>query len=209
MRRACALALALSVCAPGLAYEGPRIQSMQQLKFSGIQRQTLDYSCGAAALTILLNQYFGDSVREQDLLADIVYRLPPEEMVNRIQEGFSMLDLKTAAENAGYDATGILLPKESVGLLPGPVIILLRRETLNHFVVLKGVQQGRAFLADPARGHLRIPLHELFEQWHGETLVLGRDGVGLLKAHALAIPNSGNLYPESQTVRELQHLPFK
>ncbi|EIJ47713.1 hypothetical protein GWL_19540 [Herbaspirillum sp. GW103] len=59
-----------------------------------IERQTLDYSCGAAALAILLRLYFDHPVEEQDVLADIITRLPKPELADRIKHGFSMLDLK-------------------------------------------------------------------------------------------------------------------
>ncbi|KPA87886.1 MULTISPECIES: C39 family peptidase [Pseudomonas] len=193
----------------GASSAAPKITSLQQLKFSGIQRQTLDYSCGAASLTILLNQYFSDSIGEQQILSEIIHRLSKEELLDRVRKGFSMLDLKNAAENLGYNAAGVMLPLEAASRLKGPTIILLRRKELNHFVVLKGVSQGKAFLADPARGNLRMPLYELQKQWHGETLIVGRDDVGLIQDHLLALPNTRSLYPESNTVRTLQQLPFK
>lgn len=79
---------------PVVATAGPRLQSISQLRLHGIQRQTLDYSCGAAALTILLEHYLGEPVSEEHVLADIVLRLSEAEMHERILQGFSMLDLK-------------------------------------------------------------------------------------------------------------------
>ncbi len=174
----------------------------------GIERQTLDYSCGAAALALLLSHYFEDPITEGQILADIVLRLPDTAMFERTLEGFSMLDLKMTAENLGYTADGVLLPAESVYALKGPVIILLRRSKLNHFVVLKGVGQGRAFLADPARGHLRLPLFQLFQEWQGEALIVGREGFGVPTQHNLNIPGSRYISPETDAVRTLQRIPI-
>ncbi|TDV61782.1 C39 family peptidase [Pseudomonas sp. LP_7_YM] len=183
---------------------GPRLMSIKQIPLQGIQRQTLDYSCGAAALAILLRQYFEDPVQERQVLADMVFRLPPEEAADRVYTGFSMLDLKRAAHHLGYGAQGVMLPADAVNALKGPVIILLRNAELNHFVILKGVSQGRAFLADPSRGHLRMPLFELLEQWNGETLIVERAGFGLPDAHGLNLPESHNVAPERETARSLQ-----
>lgn len=191
-----------------ISHADVQVKSIKQLKMQGIERQTLDYSCGAAALSILLKDYFGDSYEEKDILADIIFRLSSDEMTDRIKDGFSMLDLKRVAERLGYDAQGIMLPIEATSKLPGPVIILLRRKTLNHFVVLKGVVDGRAFIADPARGHLRVPLYELQQEWQGETLVIGRDNFGLPSKHDLAIPSGHLIAPENETVRALQHTPL-
>ncbi|QXI31460.1 C39 family peptidase [Pseudomonas vanderleydeniana] len=188
---------------PVVATAGPRLQSISQLRLHGIQRQTLDYSCGAAALTILLEHYLGEPVSEEHVLADIVLRLSEAEMHERILQGFSMLDLKGAAEHLGYEASGVLLPPEAAHQLDVPVIILLRRQRLNHFVVLKGISQGHAFLADPARGHLRMPLFELFRQWRGETLIVGRTGASRAGAPLLALPGSRQVAPETEVVRTL------
>lgn len=196
-------------CSDIYAIEYPKLKSIRELQFDGLQRQTLDYSCGAAALTILLNRYFGDSLTEHQILADIIHRLPEDKLLERTYEGFSMLDLKSAAENLGYSADGVILPREAVLALDGPVIILLRREKLNHFVVLKGVSQGRAFLADPARGNMRIPLYELYKEWQGETLIVGREAFGLPDRHGMNIPKGMDVAPESQTTRTLQHLPIR
>src|SRR5471032_3547423 len=126
------------------------LKSMMSLQVDGLARQTLDYSCGAAAVSFLLRNYFGDVMSEKDILADIVLRLSGAELQSRKREGFSMLDLKGAALRLGYMADGVVLPREVVNVLPGPIIILLRRKYINHFAVLKGVSQGRAFLADPS-----------------------------------------------------------
>lgn len=176
---------------------------MNQLQMQNIQRQTLDYSCGAAALSILLTHYFEDPWGEKVLLANLLYRLSDEERIERVQEGFSMLDLKNTAEQLGYSAEGVYLSASSLEMLPGPVIILLRKEKLNHFVVLKGAAEGKAFLADPVRGHLRQPIHQFLEEWQGETLILGRPNFGLPQRHALALPFSPYLAPEQESVRTL------
>ncbi|WP_404416407.1 C39 family peptidase [Marinospirillum sp.] len=179
------------------------LKPLNQLQMQKLERQTLDYSCGAAALSILLTHYFEDPWEEKVLLANLLYRLSDEERIERVQEGFSLLDLKNTAEQLGYSAEGVYLSASSLEILPGPIIILLRREKLNHFVVLKGAAEGKAFLADPVRGHLRLPIHQLLEEWQGEALVLGRANFGLPQQHALALPSSPYLAPERETLRSL------
>jgi len=184
-----------------------KLTPMNQIKMQGIQRQTLDYSCGAAALSLLLKNYFEDDREEVVILKDITYRLSEEEILDRMVKWFSMLDLKNTAQRLGYIVDGVMLPQEIVTDLKGPVIILLRKNDLNHFVVLKKVTQGRAFIADPARGHLRLPLYELFAQWKGEALILGREGFGLPNQHGLSTPKGGAVAPEREVVRALQRIP--
>ncbi len=184
------------------------LTGMRTLQMQDIERQTLDYSCGAAALAILLRSYFGQAVDEEDVLADLISRLSREELAERIKEGFSLLDLKQAAQRLGYSAEGLRLTMAEAMLLQGPVIILLQQEKLKHFVVLKGVTQGRALLADSVRGHVRMPLFELSQQWRGETLVIGRAHFGLPSVHRLALPANDAIAPERESVRALRSLPL-
>ncbi|WP_273820910.1 MULTISPECIES: C39 family peptidase [Pseudomonas] len=195
--------LGLLLASPTAEAAGPRLQSMNQLRLHGIQRQTLDYSCGAAALAILLERYLGEPVGEEQVLADIVLRLSEFEVRERVRAGFSLLDLKSTALHLGYSAEGVLLPAQAVHALDGPVLILLHHDRLNHFVVLKGVRQGHAFLADPARGHRRIPLFELFRQWRGETLIVGRAAASRPEPPLLALPGARHVAPEIEVVRTL------
>lgn len=209
-KTACCFALFIIFIFPinTFAYEPYfKLKSMKEMRMQGIKRQSLDYSCGAAALSILLKSYFKEPYEEQAILKDIIFHLSEDEIHDRINKGFSMLDLKNTAQRLGYDVSGIVLPQQAVSALEGPVIILLRKDDLNHFVVLKGATQGRAFLADPARGHLRMPLYELFKQWKGETLILGRNGFGLPKIHGLSFSKGRAVAPEREVVRALQHLP--
>ncbi len=196
-----------SLCSPYAAGLG-ELSSMRQRQMQQIERQTLDYSCGAAALAILLRLYFGQEIEEQDVLADLITRLPRDELADRIKAGFSMLDLKRSAQRLGYAAEGAMLTPEQATRLQGPVILLLHRGTLKHFVVLKGVREGRALLADSVRGHVRLPWHELLQEWHGETLIVGRAGFGLPHDHPLGLPASDGLAPERDSVRALRHLPL-
>lgn len=185
-----------------------QLRSLKSMRFEGIDKQTLDYSCGAASLSILLTSYFNERYSEKALLEDIIFRLSDAEMEVRFKEGFSMLDLKLLAERLGYSAIGANLTHEAVMKLKGPVIVLLKKSNLYHFVVLKAADQDSAFIADPVAGHMRLPLHEFFSQWDGETLILGRPEFGLPQVHGLVIPTGRSVAPEKETIRTLKYTPF-
>lgn len=184
------------------------IKSMSELKISGIQRQTKDYSCGASALSILLKLYYNDDIEEIDILSDIVYRLNNKEVIESMTKGFSIYDLKLASERFGYSATGIKMTLDSARKLAGPVILLLKDNSYNHFVILRGISQGRAFITDPAKGNYRIQTHVLIKKWHGETLIIGRNGYGLPQEHGLSYPVDHRVAPERNTVRALLYSPL-
>lgn len=203
------LAVLLEFSATSSAEYRPDLHSVKQLRMKGIERQTLDFSCGAAVLSMLLEKYFQDSYSEAALISDIVYRLSDDEIKNRLRDGFSMLDLKKLAIRLGYSAVGVHLVKSALQSLPGPVIVLLRDDTVNHFVVIKAVSSGYVYIADPSRGNIRIPLHELDKLWDGETLILGRENFGLPVAHALSVSSRKQMFMEKEMARTLLNQPAR
>ena len=204
MRSPLAIAYLFILFAPMAMAASPALKSIKELKTLGIERQTLDYSCGASALSILLTDYFNDPFEEKELLAEMAARLSQQEIKESIEQGFSMLSLKKQAVRLGYIAHGVILPPEALNALQGPIIILLKSDNLNHFVVLKGVTEGRAFITDPARGHMRMPVYKLFEQWDGEALILGRSDFGLPNEHGLSLPDSHAVAPERDLIRSIR-----
>ncbi len=191
------------------AQSKPKLKSMKELKTQGIQRQTLDYSCGASALSTLMQKYFNDSITERDILSDILFHSTHEELTKSFHEGFSMLDLKLASERLGYKVYGVQLNINSAKRLKGPVIILLRRKRLNHFVILRGISEEKVFIVDPSRGFERTSTRQLEKEWKGETLILAKDGFGLPKNHPLSLPDVRFVAPERNSIRALQNLPLR
>ena len=201
----CTLLVVLSSLAVA---SGPSVVPMNQLKMQGIGRQTLDYSCGAAALSILLSNYYKIEISEMDVLFDMVLRKNSEDIKIVMNEGFSIYDLKEAVERLGFSASGIILDVNSAAKLNGPVILLFRNKLANHFVVLRGISQGRVFITDPALGHYRLPLHELEKKWKGETLVVERTGFDLPANGEFGIPSGKSVASERDVVRALKNKPL-
>lgn len=150
------------------------LTSWKALRDQRVVRQRYDYSCGAAALATLLHYGFGDDVDEEGVLRAIIARLSADDEASRKKEGLSLLDLKYEAEERGYRAQGFKLAAEYVPELKGPVLVFIQPRGYAHFAVLRGVRGGRAYLADPARGNVRMPLYRFFDMW------LGEDGQGII-----------------------------
>ncbi len=119
-------------------------------------KQQEDYSCGAAALATLLVYYFGDSTTESELLALLEEGLTDEERKQKAARGFSLLDLKRVAQAKGYRASGFRLSVTQLAQVSAPVIVFLEPLDYKHFAVYRGIDRGRVYLADPARGNLRM-----------------------------------------------------
>jgi hypothetical protein len=141
------------------------IWSWKELRERNIVMQQRDYSCGAASLATLIRYYWGDNVTEEQFLARMPAILTPEEIVDRLANGLTMTDLRRLAVDAGYQSSiGTLTFAELTGSRV-PVIVAIRIEGLDHFVVYRGTDGARVYLADPIRGNVRIPISEFLSQW--------------------------------------------
>jgi len=142
-----------------------RVNSMRALRDRGVVRQQLDYSCGAAALATLLTYGLNAPTDEQSLLRSVFEPLSPEQLLDLQKTGLSLRHLQLLAEQRGFKAQGYRLRADQLTKLQRPVIVFIRPGGYRHFAVLKGVRDGRAYLADPSLGNVRMPLTRFVEQW--------------------------------------------
>nr|VFK56546.1 MAG: Peptidase C39 family protein [Candidatus Kentron sp. TUN] len=126
--------------------------------FTDISKQSHDYSCGPAALSTLINGTIGGpSVSEMDVILTRKKSLKDAD-----EKGFTLLDLKYAAEKFGHKAQWRKIRQKSLLKISQPVILLIGLNSpFPHFVILKGFRNGEAFLADPVRGNIRVPYDDL------------------------------------------------
>ena len=118
-------------------------------------------------------------MNEGELLLLLSSRLNVEQQRDRVQRGFSLYDLKEACINLEYKALGVKLNFNQLTSLKGPVIIHLddKENSIQHFSVYRGVIGNRVYLADPARGQIRIFIPQFLAQWDGYALLVdGLDG---------------------------------
>jgi Peptidase C39 family len=127
--------------------------------FKGVIQQNSDYSCGAAALANLINGLVENAhVMEQDVI-----KHGATEKVK--DNGFSLNDLVAISKKLGHKALLRGIPKEEFPKINLPVLLLigLNNQTA-HYVVLKGIRNGVAYLADPVRGNIRVEYSKLIEE---------------------------------------------
>jgi predicted double-glycine peptidase len=102
------LAVILLPDSPAYASTGS-VQSLLEMRHKNVVIQKWDLSCGAAALTTLLNYQHGENLTEKEVAVTLMNR--PEYIDNpqliQIREGFSLLDLKRYAEARGYKDVGL------------------------------------------------------------------------------------------------------
>ena len=181
MRTAAAAIVALAligIAAPARATEfnaGPSmlvsvpLKTMSAMRFTNVMQQTHDLSCGAAALGTILKYYYGEDVTEEQII-DEGFKVGDTKKIQR--DGFSMLELKKIAEKRGYEVGGFRLPDVGkLATLKVPVITLVSVRGYNHFVVVKGVSDGRVYIADPAFGNRSRTIDSFAADWDHVILV--------------------------------------
>jgi len=159
----------LSVEVGGARLSG-RVASWREFRDRAVVKQAYDYSCGAAALATLLTHGLGQPVTEQDLLARVFQDASEAEERLLRNRGLSVLDMQKLARERGLKAQGFRLAPAQLARIRRPVLVFIRPLGYEHFAVLKGIQGGRAYLADPSLGNSSLPLDRFLEMW--------RDGSG-------------------------------
>jgi predicted double-glycine peptidase len=180
---------------------------MKALRDTHVVRQRYDYSCGAAALATLLRYGFGDPATERDVLKQLFDLLTDQEKIISRKEGFSLLDLQRVALSRRFKAAGFRIQPEDLDKISGPVLVYIEPRGYKHFAVLRGVMGGRAYLADPARGNIRMPLYAFVESWRqsdgrGIIFVVEPNSGAPAAASPLALTATRTSQPEIMTVRE-------
>jgi predicted double-glycine peptidase len=166
--------------------------------------QRYDYSCGAASLATLMRYYFKEDLTEQSLLNEINTMFNEQELKVIKQSGLSFLELEKISQMKGYQVASVRLNVVALKQLKGPVLVFVQPEGYKHFAILRGVVEDRVFLADPSRGNIRMSVARFVEEWHGQTLILGKKGFGLPANHPLTIYHRPGFRNELMILREFQ-----
>ena len=126
----------------------------------------------------------------------LVTELTKDERQLKAWRGFSLLDLKHIAQAKGYRAAGFKLTIEHLMQLAAPVIVFVQPLGYPHFAVLRGIDRGRVYLADPARGNLRMSIARFLGEWNGIVFVLGKAGEETIVTYPLTLPRPEYIQPE-------------
>lgn len=174
-----------------------KIKSMKELRDERVIHQAYDFSCGSAAVATLLTHSYDIPTNEQTVFK-AMYDVGDQEHIRKV--GFSLLDIKKYLASRGYHADGYKLSMKQLTSLNVPALTLISPGGYNHFVVIRGFDNGAAIVADSQLGLRRIPLDEFESIWNKIVFVM-RDNVTKGRSHfndiadLKALPHS----PISQT----------
>lgn len=173
---------AIELGAGGLNVRVP-LATMQQVRHATTTRQQYDFSCGSAAVATLLTYHYGRRVTEQAVFEQM-FRNGDKAKIRT--HGFSLLDMQRFLATRGFRADGFELPLEKLFEARLPAIVLISDKGYNHFVVIKGMADGRILLGDPSRGTRAMPIADFREIWQNKLLFVihGYKGMPAFNANA-------------------------
>lgn len=162
---------------PHLEQQTPQattVKPFSEIKWRNLVRQRYDFSCGSAALATLVKFYLGEEIGELEVMRGMLQQGERQQIIER--QGFSLLDMKRYVNYLGYQGNGFRAEISDLRGLEKPVIIPIEYGGFKHFVVLRDLAGGRAFLADPAFGNITLTITKFKEIWEPNVLFIANRG---------------------------------
>ncbi len=122
-----------------------------------IHLQHDESDCAAACLAMILD-YYGREVNIRKLRMT----------AGTDTQGTSGFGIKVCAEKYGLNCKGFSIPeKNNLEKIPFPAIFHLRKNSLEHYVVVDSLKKKNIKIYDPAEGIVKMPVSEFAELWTG------------------------------------------
>ncbi|KMS93260.1 hypothetical protein BVRB_033270, partial [Beta vulgaris subsp. vulgaris] len=151
---------------PGGAYN-VRLTSLKEARFRTTLPQQYDFSCGSAATATLLTHQYGHPVSEVDVFVQMYNNgdqaAHPQGRV-LVAGHASLPALEGLRGGRLRGAAGQAAAGERAGDRAA------QRSRLPHFVVVKGLRDGRVLLGDPARGTRAMPRSRFEALWDNRVM---------------------------------------
>lgn len=132
------------------------LRSWKDIRDDGIVKQDLDYSCGAASVATLLNNYFYQKTTEEQIL----------NIMDKGELKASFLDMQKALATLGFRAQGLAVSYDTLKTLKAPVIVYVKHRKNDHFSVIRGINERFVWLADPSLGNRILSKEQFIQMWH-------------------------------------------
>ena len=136
-------------------------------------------------------------------------KLTEAQLKDRIENGLTLTDLRDLANMAGYQASMGKVKFHELRESRVPVIVGITVNEHDHFVVFRGTDGTYAYLADPIRGNIRVPVVKFLTQWQKNAiLVIAKPNTKVKDVNPMGVRSSENVRGalNDQTVRR-NYLP--
>ncbi|WP_175965464.1 C39 family peptidase [Burkholderia sp. BCC0322] len=157
----------MTVVDPTGAGYAMHVTSLKEARFKRTVKQQYDFSCGSAAVATLLTYQYDYPVTEQTAFAQM-WENGNQDKIRR--QGFSLLDIRRFLEAQGFVADGYELPIQTLAKTHTPAIVLITEHGYHHFVVVKGLRNGRVLVGDPANGTTPMTLSSFEQKWEDHVI---------------------------------------
>ena len=171
------------------------VMSWWEIPFRTVVRQRYDFSCGSAAVATILTHHYGRPTGEQEPFK-AMWAKGDKELIRKV--GFSMFDMKNYLTDLGYTTEGFRFKAADLQKVKRPLIVLLDLNGFKHFVVIKGVNNGRILTGDSVLGLTQYSLEDFDKMWNGIALAIVKTPTGENGRYNLA----GDWGPWSQSPLE-------
>jgi uncharacterized protein len=184
------LCIAILTITGANAAEARIVKSLIEMRRENVVVQQWDLSCGAAALTTVLNFQHHYLVTEKEVATMLMDR---EEYIKNpilvnLRQGFSLLDLKRYADARGYEGIGYGKLTLDDLIEKAPIIVPINLLGYNHFVVFRGMKGNRVLLADPAWGNRTLLIKQFEDAWINLPEI-GKVGLVVARTDGVSTPN--------------------
>lgn len=145
------------------------VLSWWEIPFRSVVRQSYDFSCGAAALATLLTYHYDRPTLERTTFRRM-WQLGDRATIRKV--GFSLFEMKSYLATEGFRAEGFKLRAEDIVKVKRPMIALVELNGFKHFVVIKGVADGKVLVGDPMLGLNEYSIADFAKVWNGIVLAI-------------------------------------
>jgi len=145
------------------------IVSIKEKRWESVVRQQYDFSCGAAAVATLLSHHYNRSTPEAEVFK-AMFETGDQKLIR--SRGFSMLDMKRYLEELGYHVDGFRVDLARVQNIGVPAVAIITTNGYRHFVVVKGLDENRVLVGDPAFGTTVVERGKFEKMWDGTMLAV-------------------------------------
>lgn len=157
----------MTVVDPAGAGYAMHVTSLKEARFRRTVKQQYDFSCGSAAVATLLTYQYDYPMTEQTAFAQM-WENGNQDKIRR--QGFSLLDIRRFLEAHGFVADGYELPLQTLAKTHTPAIVLITEHGYHHFVVVKGLRNGRVLVGDPATGTRPMSQASFEQKWEDHVI---------------------------------------